>query len=210
MVHTSILRNIPRYICHSLTAGRTRRAPVRLAAALFGALLLAVAGGFHRAQARDYAPPNILIIIVDDLGYGDLGYNGATDAHTPNIDRLAREGVAFPNGYVPSPVCSPSRAGLLTGRHPARFGLDVNIPYAPDDERIGLPLTETLLPEYLRQTGYRTGIVGKWHLGAAVPYHPLRRGFDWRYGYASNDAYYRANTALNPDALPLLPPDERN
>lgn len=210
MVHTSILRNIPRYLRRRLTAGRPRRAPVRLAAALFGALLLAAVSGFHRAQARDYAPPNILIILVDDLGYGDLGYNGATDAHTPNIDRLAREGVAFPNGYVPSPVCSPSRAGLLTGRHPARFGLDVNIPYAPDDESIGLPLTETLLPEYLRQTGYRTGIVGKWHLGAAAPYHPLRRGFDWRYGYASNDAYYRANTALNPDALPLLPPAERN
>ena len=210
MAYAINIQNTLRRLSHSLALGRMRRAPVRIAAALFGALLLAVAGGFHRAQARDYAPPNILVILVDDLGYGDLGYTGAADAHTPNIDRLAREGIAFPNGYVPSPVCSPSRAGLLTGRHPSRFGLDVNIPYAPADESVGLPLSETLLPEYLRQAGYRTGVVGKWHLGAADPYHPLRRGFDWRYGYASNDAYYRANTALNPAALPLLPPAERS
>ena len=202
MLDAIALTNIPR---------RIRRAPLRLAAALFGAILLAIAGGFHRIQAATHTPPNILIILVDDLGYADLGYTGSADAHTPNIDRLARDGVSFPNGYVPSPVCSPSRAGLLTGRHPARFGLDVNIPYAPTDESAGLPLTETLLPEYLRQAGYRTGIVGKWHLGAAPPFRPLRRGFDWRYGHLGDyHDYYQMNTALNPNALPLLPPAERH
>ena len=84
-------------------------------------------------------PPNILLILADDLGYSDLGYNGATEIKTPNIDRLAKEGVVFSNGYAPAPVCSPSRAGLMTGRYPSRFGMEANLAYAPADPHHGLP-----------------------------------------------------------------------
>ena len=127
--------------------------------------------------------PNILLILADDLGYADLGFTGATDIATPNLDALARQGVVFANGYAAYSVCSPSRAGLMTGRYPSRFGMENNLGYAPDDAQYGLPLDETVLAAYLKRAGYRTGMVGKWHLGAAKPFHPLHRGFDSWYGF---------------------------
>ena len=135
--------------------------------------------------------PNIVLIFVDDLGYNDVSYNGATEIETPNIDRLAREGVVFANGYVVHPTCGPSRAGLMTGRYPARFGMGVNLAYAPSDPDYGLPVEETTLAAHLKRAGYRTGIVGKWQLGAAPPFHPLNRGFDSFYGFlGGTHAYY--------------------
>ena len=150
-------------------------------------------------------PPNVIVILVDDLGYNDVSFNGATEIQTTNIDRLAEEGIAFTNGYVPFPICTPSRAGLLTGRYPARYGLEGNITYAPFDNHMGLPLEETLFGEYLQTAGYRTGLVGKWQLGAAHRFSPLKRGFDYFYGFLGGahdyydiDATQPANQLVTP------------
>ncbi|MEI6177176.1 MAG: sulfatase-like hydrolase/transferase [Verrucomicrobiota bacterium] len=135
------------------------------------------------AQAAPVAKPNILVILSDDQGYADTGFQGCTDIPTPHLDRLAREGLRCTNAYVTHPYCSPSRAGLLTGRYQARFGHEHNPHYNPDDHREGLPLTETLLPELLGRAGYATGWVGKWHLGAATEFRPENRGFRETFGF---------------------------
>ena len=127
--------------------------------------------------------PNIIVIFADDLGYKDVSFNGAEEITTTNLDRLAAEGITFTNGYVTAPVCSLSRSGLLTGRYPARFGMEANIAYNPFDKSLGLPTDEKLLPFYLDNAGYSTGVVGKWHLGAAQKFTPLERGFDYYYGF---------------------------
>ena len=134
--------------------------------------------------------PNIVLIFVDDLGYNDVSYNGATEIETPNIDRLADEGIIFSNGYVVHPTCGPSRAGLITGRYPARFGMEANLAYAPFDPEYGLPVEETTVAAYLKDAGYQTGIVGKWQLGAAPPFNPLNRGFDYFYGFLGGEHNY--------------------
>jgi arylsulfatase A-like enzyme len=126
--------------------------------------------------------PNILIIVSDDHGYADVGFHGCRDIPTPNLDSLAQTGVRFSNGYVSGPYCSPTRAGLLTGRYQQRFGHEFN-PGATDSEKIGLPLTETTIANRLKAAGYATGIVGKWHLGSAAQFQPQRRGFDEFFGF---------------------------
>jgi arylsulfatase A-like enzyme len=141
-----------------------------------GSMGLAVAG------AATPPRPNLIIILTDDQGFGDVGFNGCKDIPTPNLDALARRGVQFTNGYVSYPVCSPSRAGLLTGRYEQRFGHERNPAFEPDNRRSGLPLAETTLADALGKVGYRSGIIGKWHLGAHPDLHPLRRGFDEFYG----------------------------
>ena len=152
------------------------------------------------------ARPNVLLILVDDLGYRDVGFQGATEIDTPNFDRLAQAGVIFSNGYVAHPVCAPSRAALMTGRYPARFGMELNLSYAPYDEHHGLPLTERTVADYLREAGYRTGMVGKWHLGAAPVFHPLNRGFDYFYGFTGGGHdYFRIDLARAPLQEYLLP-----
>ena len=129
----------------------------------------------HPAMAAQ--APNIVIILSDDQGYADLGVQAAvSDIETPNIDELARHGVRMTHGYVTSPQCVPSRAGLMTGRYQQRFGHELNIP-ARFSEENGLPATETTLPDLLRPLGYRTIGLGKWHLGYADRFHPCRRGF---------------------------------
>ncbi len=128
-------------------------------------------------------PPNILLIVSDDQGYVDAGFQGGTDVPTPHLDRLAASGVRCTNGYVSHPFCSPTRAGLLTGRYQARFGHEYNPVYDPLDKTEGLPLTERLLPQYLQSNGYQTGWVGKWHLGASPEHSPWQRGFAEAYGF---------------------------
>lgn len=149
--------------------------------------------------------PNFVIIFVDDLGYNDVSYNGAAEIETPNIDRLAEEGVTFSNGYVVHPFCGPSRAGLMTGRYPARFGMEYNVAYAPLDTGHGLPVEEKTMATYLKEAGYRTGIVGKWQLGAAPAFHPLNRGFDYFYGFLGGaHDYFRIDiTRPGTEYLPL-------
>lgn len=130
-----------------------------------------------------FGKPNILFILADDMGYGDTGATGSTTIRTPNLDSLAASGVLCSQGYVPSAVCSPSRAGLLTGRDPRRFGYEGNLndsaaSYATRPELLGLPPGEHTLGDHLKAAGYATGLVGKWHLGDGGAFHPNRRGFD--------------------------------
>ena len=146
--------------------------------------------------------PNILLIVSDDHGYGDLGVYGAKDIPTPHLDSIARNGVRFTSGYVSCPVCSPTRAGLLTGRYQTRFGHEFN----PGPTRIpgkpaGLPLSETPLSQRLKTAGYVTGIVGKWHLGYEPEQHPLERGFDEFFGFISGSHSYVNATAAMPNPI---------
>jgi arylsulfatase A len=129
--------------------------------------------------------PNIIIILADDLGYGDISSFGAKDISTPNIDALGQNGIKFTSFYSTSPVCSPSRFGLLTGRFPRRQGIDhVFFP----EGYTGIPSEEVTIAETLKGNGYRTGIVGKWHLGHQQKFLPLQNGFDEYYGIPySND-----------------------
>lgn len=143
---------------------------------------LMVAGGRPASAAR----PNIILIVADDLGYGDLGYQGSSQIPTPHLDALARSGMRFTQGYVSSPVCSPSRAGMLTGRNQVGFGYDNNLEdLAPgfDPEFAGLNVKEKTIADRLKAAGYTTGLIGKWHLGARPQFHPLQRGFDEFWGF---------------------------
>ena len=151
------------------------------------------------------AKPNVVLIFVDDLGYNDVSFNGATDITTPNIDRIATEGIIFSNGYVAQSICTASRAGLLTGRYPARIGIDGNLAYMPYDKSYGLPLDEKTIATHLRGAGYRTGIVGKWQLGAAWHFNPLNRGFDYFFGFLGGGHDYWKSDPNRPDAEYLLP-----
>lgn len=134
--------------------------------------------------------PNIVLILADDLGYADVGFNGCTDIPTPNIDRIARNGVTFTNGYVTYAVCGPSRAGLITGRYQDRFGFSRNPLLAPNDPEMGLPLSEQTLADLLKAADYRTMAIGKWHLGAHASLHPNNRGFDDFFGFLSGGHHY--------------------
>lgn len=127
--------------------------------------------------------PNILVIVSDDQGYADVGFNGGKAVPTPYLDALAASGVRCTSGYVSHPFCSPTRAGLLTGRYQQRFGHENNPAYDPADAVAGLPLTEKLLPQFLQEAGYRTGWIGKWHLGATPAHTPWARGFQQTYGF---------------------------
>jgi arylsulfatase A-like enzyme len=130
-------------------------------------------------SARAAERPNILFIIGDDMGYADVGFHGCKDIPTPNLDALAASGVKFTNGYVTGPYCSPTRAGLMTGRYQQRFGHEFN----PGGADSGLPLTEKTIADHLKAAGYVTGLVGKWHLGAQPAMHPKKRGFDEFFGF---------------------------
>ncbi|MBL6764439.1 MAG: sulfatase-like hydrolase/transferase [Verrucomicrobiae bacterium] len=138
------------------------------------------------------AKPNILVILVDDLGITDLGCYGATDLKSPNIDRLAGEGMRFGNFYANCPVCSPSRASLITGRFPDVVGVPGVIRSHPDNSWGYLDPNAVTLPQILKQARYRTGMVGKWHLGLQSPNRPNERGFEWFKGFLGDmmDDYY--------------------
>jgi arylsulfatase A-like enzyme len=127
--------------------------------------------------------PNILIILSDDQGYADAGYLGGKDVLTPHLDRLAAAGVRCTNGYSSHPFCSPTRAGLMTGRYQARFGHENNPVYDPLDTKEGLPTSEKLLPLYFQSAGYLTAWIGKWHLGSSYEHTPWQRGFQHTFGF---------------------------
>jgi arylsulfatase A-like enzyme len=129
--------------------------------------------------AADAKKPNIVFIVGDDMGYADVGFHGCQDIPTPHLDALAKSGVRCTNGYVSGPYCSPTRAGLMTGRYQTRFGHEFNAG-APGS---GLPLTETTIASRLKSAGYVTGVVGKWHLGSDEKFHPQKRGFDEFFGF---------------------------
>lgn len=158
--------------------------------------------------------PNIVLILADDLGYSDLGFNGCDDIPTPNLDVLAASGVRFDQGYVSASVCGPSRAGLLTGRYQQKFGCGENPPEEgwPDNPRCpdaGVPLTEQMLGELLKPAGYRTGIIGKWHMGMAHDLRPNQRQFDYFYGFLNGaHSFIKAEKAWQPN--PALWPIFKN
>ncbi|MHC4997475.1 MAG: sulfatase family protein [Planctomycetota bacterium] len=127
--------------------------------------------------------PNIIVILADDLGYQDVSFNGCKDFSTPRIDQFAKEGVRFAHGYVTHSFCAPTRAGLMAGRYQQRFGFEVNPPYDLHNTHTGLPTSEVTIAKRLKKVGYRTGMVGKWHLGASHIHHPNNRGFDFFFGF---------------------------
>jgi arylsulfatase A-like enzyme len=159
--------------------------------------LLALAAACLTTGARAQPlSPNIVLIVADDMGYADIGVHGSRDIPTPNIDGLARDGVRFTDAYVTGPYCSPTRAGLLTGRYPQRFGHEFNLG-APHAE-FGMPLGETTIADRLKAAGYRTALFGKWHLGLGEKYHPMRRGFDEFFGFlAGAHGYNQAGAGAN-------------
>jgi arylsulfatase A-like enzyme len=140
--------------------------------------------GATAGARREFKPrPNVILIIADDLGYADLGcQNLSKDARTPYIDSLAANGVRLTNAYVSAALCSPARAGLLTGRYQQRFGHEHN-PGPDSAETYGLPLDQPTLPQQLKSVGYTTAMIGKWHLGNRPEFHPTRRGFDEFFGF---------------------------
>ncbi len=136
------------------------------------------------------AKPNLVVIMTDDMGYADVGFNGCKDIPTPHIDSVAANGVKFTSGYVAYSVCGPSRAAFMTGRYGQRFGFERNPQYRPDDENMGLPFTEETMADVLKKAGYHGGVIGKWHLGATKKHHPLNRGFDEFYGHLGGGHQY--------------------
>lgn len=135
--------------------------------------------------------PNILLILCDDLGYADVGFNGSKDIPTPHLDSLAANGTICNSAYVAHPFCGPSRAALLTGRYPHAFGSQFNVPVNSGDlGGEGITRKETFISKVLQGAGYHTGIVGKWHLGGVAKYHPNVRGFDEFYGFLGGGHRY--------------------
>ena len=155
-------------------------------------VLAALLASIAALAAADTRKPNILFIVGDDMGYADVGFHGCKDIPTPNLDALAASGVRFTSGYVSGPYCSPTRAGLLTGRYQQRFGHEFN-PAAPN---AGLPLTETTIANRLKAAGYATGLVGKWHLGSLPDMQPPKRGFDEFFGFLGGAHSYFASAGI--------------
>ena len=169
-----------------------KRIPVRLRLvawfAVWGLGLASLGLAAERSQ------PNIVILLADDLGYADVGFQGCRDIPTPHVDSLAKNGVRCTSGYVSGPYCSPTRAGLLTGRYQQRFGHEFN-PGGNGGANVGLALSEVTIADRLKAAGYATGLVGKWHLGEAPKFHPQRRGFDSYFGFLGGAHTYFAARA---------------
>ena len=159
------------------------------------AVLASWLGGARWAAAQQAAPrPHIVYVVADDLGWKDVGFHGS-DIKTPNIDRLAQEGARLEQFYV-QPMCTPTRAALMTGRYPFRYGLQTLV--IPTPAKYGLPTDERLLPQALKEAGYRTVMVGKWHLGHADrKYWPRQRGFDYHYGAMVGEIDYFTHSSSN-------------
>ena len=162
-----------------------RRIKMKAFILILGLLVTVVPNYIQASTEKPASPrPNILLIIVDDLGYGELGCQGNSQIPTPNIDAIAKNGIRFTSGYVSAPNCSPSRAGLLTGKYQTRFGYENNpIGAKNDDPGYGLPTDQKTMAEILHNTGYTTAMIGKWHLGGTAKFHPMRRGFDEFLGF---------------------------
>ncbi|MCA9270358.1 MAG: sulfatase-like hydrolase/transferase, partial [Planctomycetales bacterium] len=169
---------------------------------LFAALLAALPLPCVAADER----PNFLVLFSDDGGYADFGFQPHADpklaALTPRLTKFAASGARLTNGYVSGCVCSPSRAGLMTGRYQERYGHELNIP--PGYMQGGLPLTERFIGDHLKPLGYVSGLIGKWHLGYPDAYHPNARGFDHFYGLLQGSRGYHPQKNISPHQVFLL------
>jgi len=169
----------------------------RLIAILTIGGLAAVSAASMRTQAPAVARPNVVLVITDDMGYGDLGSYGGTDIKTPNIDTLARDGIKLTDFYANGVLCSPTRAGLINGRYQQRYLIDNVIGGATPP----LKITGTSLPQLLKDNGYATGLVGKWHLGSTVQTGPRAHGFEYFFGFLGShiDFYHHNRGPAAPD-----------
>jgi len=162
---------------------------------LITVFFLTATASLHAAAAPT-KKPNILFIVADDLGYADCGVQGCKDVPTPHIDSIAKEGIRFTDGYVTGTVCSPTRAGLMTGRYHYRDGIHDWVPPG----KPGLNANVPTVADYLKSAGYRTAIVGKWHLGEQPECHPMKRGFDGFFGFLGGGRSYFPDKAKAADA----------
>jgi arylsulfatase A-like enzyme len=162
-----------------------------------GAALAVAANALPAATQAPARRPNIVFILADDMGYADIACYGRPDLATPNIDRIAAQGTRFTQAYANSPVCTASRVAIITGRYQMRLPVGLEEPIsARTDRRVGLPPEHPTLPSLLRQAGYGTTLIGKWHLGALPLFSPLKSGYDHFFGYRSGSLdYYRHTTA---------------
>jgi len=145
--------------------------------------------------------PNVVVFLSDDMGWADIGCYGAKDIKTPNIDRLAREGVKLTDCYSNGPVCTPTRCGLMTGRYQQRYGAGLEWALLPTNVNVGLDPKHATLPRLLKNAGYKTAIFGKWHLGRETQFNPIRHGFDEYYGLTGGnvDMYSKEDRFKNYD-----------
>lgn len=166
----------------------------------FSMFILTLAAWVSTAGAAEpVRQPNVVVIVADDLGYADVGFQGCKDIPTPHLDALAKSGVVCTNGYVTHPFCSPTRAALLTGRYQQRFGHENNPTWLPGNTEMGLPLEQVTVADTLKKAGYATGAVGKWHLGAHPSFHPNRRGFDSFFGVLGGGHQYLNHNTFKTD-----------
>lgn len=174
---------------------------------IFVTLALATISAF---SAHAIEEPNIIVIVADDLGYADVGFQGAKDIETPHLDSLAKSGVRFTNGYSSHPFCSPMRAGFITGRYQQRFGYETNVPYDPHNPFIGLAKDQITIADRLQKAGLRTAAIGKWHLGASSIHHPLARGFHFHFGFLGGGHDYFEVDLTHPMTEGYREPLQRN
>jgi arylsulfatase A-like enzyme len=175
--------------------------------ALLAVLVLATIASAARPAMAAPQKPNFLVILVDDVGWAEFGFQGNKDIPTPHIDSIAKGGVRFTQGYVSGPYCSPTRAGLMTGRYQTRFGHEFN----SVARQSGLALQEKTIAGRLKQLGYATSAIGKWHLGGGPEYRPMQRGFDEFYGTLANTPFFHptmfVDSRLSADVRPVSDPE---
>src|SRR5262249_57308591 len=174
----------------------TRRDVLKTAA--LGSLAIAAGVDDVFGQARP-APPNIVYMMADDLGYADVSCYGRPDFQTPNVDRIAARGVRFLQGYANSAVCSATRTALITGRYQYRLRLGLEEPLGGNNRDVGLPPEHPTLPSLLKAQGYGTTLVGKWHLGFLPNFSPLKSGYDHFYGFPTRAIDYYRHTPGGPN-----------
>src|SRR5262245_33302807 len=192
-----------RKFCQSLAAGPT----------LLGGLgSIVKAHSAQTSSAKKIYQPNIVFILADDLGWGDLSCYGRPDYRTPNIDLLALQGTKFTDAYSASAVCTPTRCAYITGRYPARFRIGLEEPLVANNSKVGLEPDQKTIASSLKQSGYETALVGKWHLGFRPEWGPNAHGFDEFFGIlaGAGDYFLHKNGLGQPDLFENLTPVERN
>ena len=171
----------------------------------------AIANSVQRSSGPQESRPNIIFILADDLGWGDLSCYGRPDYHTPNIDLLASQGTKFSDAYSASAVCTPTRCAYITGRYPARFKIGLEEPLVASNSKVGLEPGQQTIASLLKQSGYDTALFGKWHLGFRPEWGPNAHGFDEFFGIlaGAGDYFLHKNGRGQPDLYENLTPVER-